>query len=353
MLAVTGKVETMTNILQSEIWAQFQKANGHQVFTGQGPGYRFMATLEGGKTGRYLYCPYGPVADDAASFDAALAALAEIARQNKCWFLRVEPTNPEIFGGQDPASFLQARGMKLSPRQVQPSHTQIIDLGASEEEILKDMKSTNRNLHRNIHKKGVTFETSQNPADLDILLKFLDETAGRTGFNRQRDDYLRKVAQVLMPADAATLYLARVEGEPIGAALVYDSDDTRTYAHAATSFEHRKLSAGIPLVTNLIVDAKAKGLKYVDLFGIAPDDDPEHEWAGFTKFKKSFGGSSVVFPGTWDKPVSAGGYRAYEGIRAARELASKTQKKASADLLPLAKQRGQQAASFIKSKLGK
>lgn len=343
----------MSNILQSEIWAQFQKANGHQVFTGEGPGYRFMATLEGGKTGRYLYCPYGPVAEDAASFDAALAKLTQLARDNKCWFVRLEPTNPQIFAGQDPAAFLQARGMKLSPRQVQPSHTQIIDLSASEEEILKDMKSTNRNLHRNIHKKGVTFEVSQNPEDLGILLKFLDETAGRTGFNRQQDHYLTKVAQVLMPADAASLYIAKVDDEPIGAAFVYDSDDTRTYAHAATSFEHRKLSAGIPLVTNLIVDAKAKGLAYVDLFGIAPNDDPHHEWAGFTKFKKSFGGTSVEYPGTWDMPVSTAGYRAYEGIRAGRELALKAKKTAQETLLPRLQQVAQKVSSTVGSRLKK
>lgn len=308
----------MSNILQSDIWAQFQASNGHKVFTNTGKGWRYMATLEGGKTGRYLYCPYGPVAETPEAFDVAMADLERVAREHKCLFVRVEPIEEGIFDGREHSAFLKARGLKLSPRQVQPAHTQIIDLAASEDEILKDMKSTNRNLHRNIHKKGVTFETSQNPADLDILLKFLDETAGRTGFNRQRDEYLRQVARVLMPEDAATLYIAKLEDQPIGAAFVYDSDTTRTYAHAATSFEHRKLSAGIPLVTNLIVDAKAKGLTQVDLFGIAPNDDPTHEWAGFTKFKKSFGGKSVEFAGTWDKPVNKAGYAAYKGVYAAK-----------------------------------
>ncbi len=151
---------------------------------------------------------------------------------------------------------------------------------------------------------------------MKVLFTFLSETADRNGFNRQQDDYLMQVAKTLMPADAASLYIAQLTGEdgskePIAAAFVYDSDDTRTYAHAAASFAHRKLSAGIPVVTNFILDAKAKGLKYVDLFGIAPEDQPDHEWAGFTKFKKSFGGRSVEYPGTWDIPVNVLGYRAY------------------------------------------
>lgn len=350
----------MSTILQSDIWAQLQEANGHRVFRGEGEGWRYMATLEGGSTGRYLYAPYGPEADNAAAFDAAIADMKRVAADNKCWFIRVEPINDAIWGSQSGEAFLAARGFTLSPRQVQPSHTQMIDLTQSEDQILKDMKSTNRNLHRNIHKKGVTFEKSQNPADIKILLKYLDETAGRAGFNRQQDDYLTRVAQVLMPADAATLFIAKVDGEPIGASLIYDSDDTRVYAHAATSFAHRKLQVGNPLLSTIILDAKEKGLTYMDLFGIAPNDDPNHEWAGFTKFKKSFGGTSVAYPGTWDLPVSTAGYKAYQGIRAGRETLAQGiragrealaqgKKFATGTLLPKAKD----AAGKVRARIGK
>lgn len=328
----------MSNILQSEVWAKFQESNGHQVFRGEGDGWRYIATLEGGKTGRYLYAPYGPEANSAAAFDEAIADLKRVAAENKCWFIRVEPTDPSIWGEGSGEEFLKNRGFKLSPRQIQPGHTQVIDLEQSDEEILKAMRPTNRNLHRNIHKKGVTFEVSHNPEDIDILTKYLEQTAQRNDFNRQQDDYLKQVARVLMPEDAARLIIIRDEnGDAIGSTFVYDSDDTRTYAHASYSFEHRKLSANNPLVTTMIFDAKKKGLKYVDLFGIAPNDDPDHEWAGFTKFKKSFGGRSVAYPGTWDLPVSANGYRAYEGIRAAREGVGRAQKTARQQVLPQAK----------------
>ena len=279
----------MSNILQSDIWARFQQSLGHTVIRHEGEGWSYLATVEGGRTGKYLYSPYGPVAQSAQAFDAALDSLKEEAKAHGCLFVRIEPIDSAIWGSQDAAEFLKARGAALAPRQVQPSHTQIIDLSGDEAAILKDMK---------------------------VLFTFLSETADRNGFNRQQDDYLMQVAKTLMPADAASLYIAQLTGEdgskePIAAAFVYDSDDTRTYAHAAASFAHRKLSAGIPVVTNFILDAKAKGLKYVDLFGIAPEDQPEHEWAGFTKFKKSFGGRSVEYPGTWDVPVNTLGYRAY------------------------------------------
>ena len=319
----------MATILQTQEWAEFQRSIGHQVVQASGDGWRYLATVEGGRTGRYLYCPYGPEADSPQAFDAALADLTRVAKEHKCWFVRVEPANAKFVDGlETEKSSLRRRGMKVAPRQVQPSHTQLIDLGKDEKELLKDMKSTNRNLYRNIHKKGVTIERSTNPEDVNYLLKFLDDTAKRKDFHRQHDDYLRAVARSLMPAGAAAIYLAKLEDEPIAASLVYDSADTRTYAHAAMDQRHRKLSAGIPLVVTMIMDAKKNGQSWFDLFGTAPQGaGPEHEWYGFTSFKKSFGGSPVSFPGTWDLPVSTAGYGAYTGVRYAREAVTAARKK--------------------------
>jgi lipid II:glycine glycyltransferase (peptidoglycan interpeptide bridge formation enzyme) len=181
------------------------------------------------------------------------------------------------------------------------------------------MKPVNRNLFRNIHKKDVTFRTSQDPEDIRVLLNFLHMTAKRSGFKPQSDEYLSQVARSLMPVGAATLFIAERHGGPIAAALAYDSADTRTYAHAALDDSHRKLSAGIPLLVTLMADAKEKGLKSVDLWGVAPEDQPNHQWAGFTAFKKSFGGREIAYPGTWDLPVKKVRYGAYQLARKVRE----------------------------------
>ncbi len=311
----------VTNILQTEPWADFQRALGHTVLQDSGRGWSWQATIEGGRAGRYLYAPYGPIAETVEAFEAAVESLRAAAAEHGCWFVRVEPAFAAIRSGPESMSeAMRRRGFRPSPRHLQPGHTQLVDLRQDEDAILKDMKSTNRNLHRNIHKKGVTFTAHTEPETISILLRFLQQTAERKGFHRQHDDYLRTAAEILMPRGAAVLYVARLEGEPIGASLVYDSDDTRTYAHASMDLEHRKLSAGIPMVVRMILDAKEKGLTTFDLFGTAPDDaGPEHEWHGFTRFKKAFGGTPVEYPGTWDLPVSTGGYAAYTTLRAARE----------------------------------
>lgn len=310
-------------ILQTDAWATFQRDLGHEVLQAAGDGWSYLAVAEGGRPMPSLYVPYGPLADSPAAFDAALADLTRAARERKCWFVRIEPAFAAVAeAGETPEDALHRRGLKLSPRQVQPGHTQVIDLTRDEKSILAGMKSTNRNLHRNIHKKGVSYRASRDPRDIGVLLRYLEETAARNGFHRQSDAYLTQAARSLMPLGAAVLYIALLDDEPIGAALAYDSDDTRAYAHAATDFAHRKLSANVSLVSRMILDAKEQGLTRFDLFGTAPEGvGPEHEWYGFTTFKKSFGGRPEAYPGTWDLPVRPGRYRAYRGLRSGRERA--------------------------------
>lgn len=324
----------MDHFLQSPPWADFQRGLGRTVHQHSGPGWSFLAIEESNPAGKLLYAPYGPAAASLTAFDAALAALTDLARSRGAVFVRIEPVDAG-FTAADADAVLRTRGLRPAPANQQPELSWVVDLDREFKDVLSDMKPVNRNLYRNIHKKGVTFRSSQDPAEISVLLAFLHMTAARNGFKPQSDAYLTQVARSLMPAGAATLFVAELEGEPIAAALAYDSADTRTYAHAALDDTHRKLSAGIPLLVTLMADAKEKGLKHVDLWGVAPADQPDHKWAGFTAFKKSFGGREVVYPGTWDLPVRK--FR-YSGYQLARKCAQ-------------AARRGAQAARTVPARL--
>ncbi|XAS67969.1 peptidoglycan bridge formation glycyltransferase FemA/FemB family protein [Micrococcaceae bacterium Sec5.7] len=306
----------MEYFLQTQAWADFQASLGRTVHQRSGPGWSFLAVEEKNPAGKVLYSPYGPAASSLEAFDGALAALVDVATSCGAVFVRIEPVGLETAGAPDA---LRGRGLQPAPVNQQPELSRIVDLGPEFKEVLAGMKPVNRNLYRNIHKKGVTFRSSQDPSEIGILLEFLHLTAARNGFKPQSDDYLTQVATSLMPAGAATLFVAELEESPIAAALAYDSADTRTYAHAALDDTHRKLSAGIPLLVTLMADAKDKGLKHVDLWGVAPENQPGHKWAGFTAFKKSFGGREIAYPGTWDLPVNKPRYAAYQLARKLRE----------------------------------
>jgi hypothetical protein len=52
-----------------------------------------------------------------------------------------------------------------------------------------------------------------------------------------------------------------------------------------------------------------------DFWGIAPTDDPDHERAGYNRFKRSFGGQVKEYAGTWDLPIHAVKYSLYPAAK--------------------------------------
>lgn len=296
----------MTHFLQSAAWARFQQSIRRKVFTDSGDGWTYQAVLETGRLNKRLYCAYGPHVETTEALDEALASLKKLAKAQKVTFIRIEPT------GAVTASTLQARGLsRVTYNQLQPEHTQIIDLSADEADIIAAMNQNNRNLYRNYAKKGIEMHISRDPNDLSIFTNLMHSVAERNNIKAHSDSYFKAQAKALFPTGDARLFYATYDGTPIAASIAYDSDTTRYYAHASADDTYRKLSPGTALLAYMIVDAKRKGLTQFDLYGIAPTDDPTHRWAGFTKFKKSFGGTSFTYVGAWDLPIARLGYLIY------------------------------------------
>ncbi|MCG2620601.1 peptidoglycan bridge formation glycyltransferase FemA/FemB family protein [Arthrobacter sp. I2-34] len=323
------------SILQSAPWAEFQRRLGKQVFERSGEGWNFLAIREKTPLGSFLYTPYGPVAQNPAAFARALEALRSLAKAEGTHYVRVEPVAAGL--GDNAAAVLTGHRLRRAPADVQPHLTWMLDLTQPEEKILAGMRSTSRNLYRNIHKKGVTFDVSTDPADIGILLGFLHDVSERAEFKAQSDDYLAQAARTLMPAGAAKLFIARLDGDPIAAALSYDTPTTRVYAHAAADDRYRKLNAGIPLLVTMMLDAKESGQELFDMWGVSPEDEPDHPWAGFSRFKRSFGGFEVEYPGTWDLPVNTvmhAAYTAARGLRNGLRRAAPAARKAKDAVVP-------------------
>lgn len=314
------------HFLQSEAWASFQRSLGRDVFQKSGNGWSYVAVLEKGRGNTRLYCPYGPVCDSDRAFEEAFLSLVDLGRELGATFLRLEPT------GQVSKQQLKKSGCKeVTYNQLQPAQTQVITLaGKTEEEVLAGMESNNRNLYRTYAKKGLSIVESTDSADIDIFLGFIRKVAERTGLRPHSDEYFQKQASTLFHGGHARSFYATFEGKPVAASMVYDDDTTRYYAHAAADDDYRKLSAGTALLGYMIIDALKAGKQEFDLYGIAPKDpseDPNHKWAGFTKFKKRFGGERRDYVGTWDyplKPASYYGYKAFQTLNHIRRDRRKT-----------------------------
>ncbi|MEV4281387.1 lipid II:glycine glycyltransferase FemX [Actinoplanes xinjiangensis] len=283
------------HFLQSSHWAAFQRANGREVRFGEGGDWQCMTVVERAGDACRLYCPYGPVADDRAGLAAATEALRDLGCEVGADFIRAEPWVPvgrEVLAGH---------GYEPARRSMQPDLTWVQDLaGRTREQVIGEFSANNRNRFRNAHKKNLTVTAGRDPADVEILLGMLHDVADNTGIRQHADDYYRRQAATLLSRDAATLYVVRHEGDPVGAALVYDSPTTRYYAHSGTLAAARSLHPGTVLLATMILDARDGGQDLFDFVGAAPAGDPDHPWAGFTRFKQSFGGRYRQYLGTWE-----------------------------------------------------
>ncbi|MDR1032901.1 MAG: peptidoglycan bridge formation glycyltransferase FemA/FemB family protein [Candidatus Nomurabacteria bacterium] len=341
------------HFLQSKAWARFQKSLGKQVFEDSGPGWSYLAILETTPLGKYLYLPYGPTIRDKNAFVSACKALRSLAEAQSALLIRIEPTDVI-----DTIMLSHEGFVKI--KEVNPEHTWVLDLTQSEKQILAGMKQNNRNLLNNYAKKGFHIHHTTDPNKVTYLTSLLSNVATHNKIHTHPASYFKKQVSEA----GATLYYVTLgsanqsissqiskngksfsdesrndgheerrrdgaDGEAvIAAALIYDSPTTRYYAHAAADYAHRKLSAGTVLVAQMILDAKAKGLKTFDFYGITTSENPNHPWYGFTKFKRSFGGAPLTYLGDWDLPTKKSRlkYRLFNMLRWLNRLARKTKR---------------------------
>ncbi|WP_449278713.1 lipid II:glycine glycyltransferase FemX [Leucobacter sp. GX24907] len=309
----------MGHFLQSSAWAALQRELGRTVVSLDGDGWSAQGYLERGKLNTRLYVPYGPRLARPEALVPALDGLRAEAKRRGAAFLRVEPVLDSPERDEQPGlspAVLEAAGLRRVERR-QPEHTQRVDLARPFDEVLLEMRKTNRNLHRNYAKKGLSVRVSDAPEDIEHLIRLLGEVSDRTGMHAHDSDYLRAQARSLVPSGDAKIYLVDLEGEdlPVAASLIYDDDERRYYGHAAADTAHRKLSPGLILVTQMMQDAHEAGLGEFDLYGVVPPEVTDHAWSGFSDFKRSFGGHQVDYSGTWELPVKRLSYAVYNAAR--------------------------------------
>lgn len=304
------------HFLQSNAWEEFQKAEGFEIFREKGENYEFMAILKPTSLGNYLFLPYGPTLKSKSALKSTLQALKKLAKAKKCIFIRIEPTIP--FSAAEMKKF----GAKKS-HHIDPEHTWALDLTQTGEEIAQSIGKNKMRAWKNREIKEISVRTSKNPADMEIFFKFYESVAAKDNFQTNERKYLENQLKF----GFATLYIAEFQQTPIAATIMYTGDDACYYAYAGADYEFRKKEGGAILLTQMIFDAKAAGKKIFDFWGITTSDDPNDPWAGFTKFKKSFGGYQIDYAGTYDIPINAAKYRLYSLLRPINKLKRKITKK--------------------------
>ena len=282
------------------------------------------------KRGRHLSIPYGPIIDSSLSDEqksevlcALTHELQKLAKQFQCTFVRMSPFQ-SIINYQ-----LSIIHSVPSPLHLLAEHVWYVPLttpdawtsemrqttydSRSEEEILKEMRKTTRNLIRRAEKDGVTIEVSTNPLqDLDDhFIRLHDETRKRHKFTPYSNAFFRAQVKHFAPRNECTVYLAKYQGDVIGASVHMHAFGETSYHHGASSSDHHKIPSSYLLQWRAIQDAMKRKDHVYNFWGIAPmaveshkSQVTSHPFAGVTLFKTGFGGKLLDLQHCLDLPVS-------------------------------------------------
>ncbi len=316
-----------SHLLQSWAWGEFKSRSGWQAqrlgWAGaNGPAAAQVLRRTGLRVLRVLYAPKGPLLDwqNAALRAQVLDALQTLARRERAIFIKIDPDvvissglpeaeQPDA-AGQDLQAELARRGWMFSRDQIQFRNTVCLGLAPSEEALLAGMKQKTRYNVRLAERKGVQVRRG-GPADVDLLYRMYAETSVRDGFAIRSLDYYRDAWGRFMAAGLAQPFVAEVDGEPVGALVIFRFGRTAWYQYGMSRDAHRDKMPNHLLQWHAIRWAKAQGCATYDFWG-APNDFEESDplW-GVWRFKEGFGGRLVRHIGAWDYAPSPVLYRLY------------------------------------------
>ena len=153
-----------------------------------------------------------------------------------------------------------------------------------------------------------------------------EETALRDKISIHSKYYYRKIFELSFDwveskeGPEIVLFRADYNDQLLAGVIVAVYGNRATYLYGASSNEHRNLMPAYALQWEAIKYAKEKGCSEYDLFGIPPENNPDHPMSGLYKFKTGFGGDILHRPGCWDLPLKPVVYKVYRWAESARLL---------------------------------
>jgi lipid II:glycine glycyltransferase (peptidoglycan interpeptide bridge formation enzyme) len=303
--------------LHSWPWGQVQKKTGEAVrYLGimrdhELAGAALVITVNA-RRGRHYLIPHGPLLADEADVQEGLSALIGHLRQQApregAVCLRIAPLLEDAPQLRKVFSDL---GFRPAPLHVHAELTWVLDINKSEEELLAGMRKTTRHAIRKAQGMGATADIVTTPAGLERFMPLYGATRTRHGFVPFSREFLAAQVEEFGSRGQLFFSIVRHQGRDLAAAICVQAGNTVFYHHGASRTRGGDLPAGQagPSASHLtqwaaMQEAWRRGATRYNFWGIAPDHEPDHPFAGITVFKKGFGGHAINYLHAQDLPLS-------------------------------------------------
>lgn len=248
----------------------------------------YAGEVEPAKRGRHLAVAGGPI------FDWTNQEVKKLifndmklqAKKLKCTFVRVRPQLENI---PENAKIFQQLGFRKAPMYLSVEFAGVLNLENSEEEILKNMRQRLRRALRKAEKNQITIEKTSDPKAIHDFYQIELQTAKRHDFYAFSEDFLTKQFAAFAKNNEAVLYIAKLRGEILAENFMIFYGNEASYHYGVSSELGTKYSGAPLLHMEAMRDARKRGIKRYNFWGIVDENDTKHRFYGVSVFKRGFG----------------------------------------------------------------
>ena len=268
------------------------------------------------KRGSYLLVSYGPVFDpfNEHTLQAWTQVLAEWGKTNGLDFIRFCPFLEDAPGLRQ--SFAQT-GWNIAPIHTLAEYIWLLDLANGEEALMLGMSKTTRNLIRRAQKDGVRITTSTTREDVAKFLHLHGYTKDRHQFTPYPDELFYAQVKMFAPDDQTVVFCAYHGETLIASSIVMYYGSMASYHHGASI--PSKIPAAYALQWAAIREAKRRGCRTYNFWGVTDLSDTKHPFYGISLFKTRFGGRPLALLPSHDYPLT-GKYKLTYAIETVRRI---------------------------------
>lgn len=284
------------NFLHSWYWGEFHQRLNHTIIkTGFYEGDKLigisLAIVETARRGRHLVIPGGPILDwsNHSLVKAWVDAIKQIARDHNCVFVRVRP---QLIESTDSKHLFKSLGFKLAPMHVTADLTSQLDLTKPDDELKRAMRKGARYELNRSEKLNVKVEATD---DIAQFCKLQLATAQRQKFVPFSAKFLTEQYNTFIEADRAILYRATYQNKLLTMAFIIFYNNEAAYHYGASTDLAREYPGAYAIQWAAIDEAKRRGCKRYNFWGVTDHGQTKHRFYGVSVFKRGFGGEDVAY----------------------------------------------------------
>jgi lipid II:glycine glycyltransferase (peptidoglycan interpeptide bridge formation enzyme) len=297
------------NFLQSWNWGVFQESmdklvtrllvqeNGKTVSMVQ-------LVLEVAKRGTYLSIAGGPLMDwnNEELVKQVFNEIKKIAKEQSAVFIRFRP---QAIDSAELRKIVQKNEAVTAQMHLTADLTLQLDLSGLEDEILAQMRKNTRYSIRKADKEGIEVSFSKDENEIRRFCDHQNELAKRHGFVPFSYKFLFNQFSSFIDDDQVILINSFKDGKLLASAFVIFYNGEAVYHYGISTQDNGRLPGSYACQWAAIKEAKKRGCKKYNFWGVAPEDDKKHRFAGVSTFKRGFGGQEVHYLPSHDIPLSA------------------------------------------------